>query len=149
MKNKKIRNKKLIGYTTGVFDLFHIGHLNILRNAKKNCDKLIVGVTTDELVILTKNKKTVIPFKERVQIVRSIKYVDRVISQYDLDKFRAWERLKYDVLFIGDDWKGNERWIEYEKKLKRVGAKIVYLPYTKNTSSTMINSFIKKAINDR
>ena len=127
-----------IGYTTGVYDLFHIGHLNLLKNAKGLCDKLIVGVTVDELVKY-KNKCAVIPFEERLEIVRSIKYVDAAIPQEDIDKFAAWEKLKFDILFVGDDWYHSERWEEMEEKFKRVGVKIVYFPYTKGISSTIIN----------
>ena len=128
----------VIGYTTGVYDLFHIGHLNLLKNAKGLCDKLIVGVTVDELVRY-KNKRAVIPFEERLEIVRSIKYVDAAIPQEELDKFAVWEKLKFDVLFVGDDWYQSERWQEMEEKFKRVGVKIIYFPYTKGTSSTLIN----------
>ena len=128
----------VIGYTTGVYDLFHIGHLNLLKNAKGLCDKLIVGVTVDELVRY-KNKRAVIPFEERLEIVRSIKYVDAAIPQEDLDKFAVWEKLKFDIMFVGDDWYQSERWQELEEKFKRVGVKIIYFPYTKGTSSTLIN----------
>ncbi|EAI3485456.1 adenylyltransferase/cytidyltransferase family protein, partial [Campylobacter coli] len=92
-----------LGYTSGVYDLFHIGHLNLLKNAKGLCDKLIVGVTIDELVQY-KNKKSVIPFSERIEIVRSIKYVDAAIPQENIDKYQMWEKLHFDVLFVGDDW---------------------------------------------
>jgi len=133
----------IIGYTTGVYDLFHIGHLNLLKNAKGVCDKLIVGVTTDELVSY-KNKRAVIPFEERLEIVRSIKYVDAAIAQEELDKFKAWEKLKFDVLIVGDDWYKSDRWQELEKKFKEAGVKIVYFPYTKGTSSTLVNDTLKK-----
>ena len=135
--------KQIIGYTTGVYDLFHIGHLNILRNAKSMCDKLIVGVTTDELVSY-KNKQPVIPFTERAEIVRAIEYVDVVIPQNNMDKFEAWKKIKYNVLFVGDDWYETEKWKLIEEKLKKVKVKIVYFPYTKGTSSTLINETLKK-----
>lgn len=128
----------VIGYTSGVYDLFHIGHLNMLRNAKSLCDKLIVGVTTDELVAY-KNKKAVIPFSERMEIVRSIKYVDAVVAQENMEKFELWKKLKYDVMFVGDDWHGTEKWNLLEEKFIQVGVKIIYFPYTKGTSSTLIN----------
>lgn len=131
----------IIGYTTGVFDLFHIGHLNILRNAKAMCDKLIVGVTTDELVSY-KKRRAVIPFHERYEIVRSIKFVDAVIPQETMDKFEGWKKLKFDIMFVGDDWYKTKRWEEIEKKFKEVGVKIVYFPYTKGTSSTLINQIL-------
>lgn len=103
-----------IGYTTGVFDLFHVGHLNILRRAKENCDRLIVGVTSDELVSY-KHKSAVIPFEERIEIVRSVKYVDEAIPQTTMDKFEAWDRIGFDVMFVGSDWKDHPRWIKYEQ----------------------------------
>lgn len=132
-------SKMVVGYTTGVFDLFHIGHLIMLKNAKSLCDKLIVGVTTDELVNY-KKKKAVIPFEERLEIVRSIKYVDAAIPQYDMNKLDAWKKLKFDLMFVGDDWYSTEKWVEFEKQFNEVGVKIVYFPYTKGTSSTLINN---------
>ncbi|MGL5901978.1 MAG: adenylyltransferase/cytidyltransferase family protein [Cetobacterium sp.] len=139
--------KKIVGYTSGVYDLFHVGHLNLLKNAKGLCDKLIVGVTTDELVSY-KNKKAVIPFSERLEIVRSIKFVDAVIPQEDMDKFKMWEKLKFDVMFVGDDWFKTEKWEEIEKKLKKVGVRIIYFPYTKGVSSTLLNEVLKKIRNE-
>lgn len=128
----------IIGYTTGVFDLFHIGHLNLLKNAKGMCDKLIVGVTSDELVSY-KNKKSVIPFEERMEIVRNVKCVDVVVPQENMDKFEAWEMLKFDIMFVGDDWAKTEKWNGIEQKFDEVGVEIVYFPYTKSTSSSLIN----------
>jgi len=133
--------KPIIGYTSGVYDLFHIGHLNMLRNAKSLCDKLIVGVTTDELVAY-KNKKSVITFTERMEIVRSIEYVDAVVAQEDMDKYKLWEKLKYDVMFVGDDWFKSEKWNKLDAQFKEVNVKIVYFPYTKGTSSTLINEIL-------
>ena len=132
----------IIGYTTGVFDLFHIGHLNLLRNAKAMCDKLIVGVSTDFLVSY-KHKKAVIPFSERLEIIRNIKCVDAAIPQVDMDKFKVWEKLKFDVMFVGDDWYQSDKWKQFEEKFKKVGVKIIYFPYTKGTSSTLINETLK------
>ena len=131
-----------IGYTTGVYDLFHIGHLNLLKNAKGLCDKLIVGVTVDELVSY-KHKRAIIPFEDRLEIVRSIKYVDAAIPQEEIDKFKAWEKLKFDVLFVGDDWYHSESWQAMEEKFSRVGVKVVYFPYTKGVSSTVISRALK------
>lgn len=133
----------IVGYTSGVYDLFHIGHLNLLKNAKSLCDKLIVGVTSDELVSY-KNKKAVINHQERMEIVRSIKYVDAVVPQEDMDKFKMWERLKFDIMFVGDDWFKNPKWEEFDKVFKEVGVKIIYFPYTKGVSSTLINETLKK-----
>jgi len=131
----------IIGYTAGVFDLFHIGHLNLLRNAKALCDKLIVGVTTDKLVSY-KHKKAVIPFIERCEIVRNIKYVDLVVPQENMDKYKAWKKLKFDIMFVGDDWHNTEKWNNIEAQLEKVGVKIIYFPYTKGTSSTLINQIL-------
>ena len=133
----------LIGYTSGVYDLFHIGHLNLLRNAKGMCDKLIVGVTTDELVSY-KNKRAVIPYNERIEIVRSIQYVDSVIPQENMDKFEMWQKVKFDIMFVGDDWFNTPKWEEIEKKFNEVGVRIVYFPYTKGTSSTLINQTLNE-----
>lgn len=134
----------IIGYTAGAFDLFHIGHLNLLKRAKEKCDYLIVGVTTDELIEKTKNKKPVIPYEERIQIVKELKCVDMVVMQDDLDKVKAWEKYKYNLLFSGDDWKTSERWMNYGKELKKRGAEIVYFPYTKTTSSTLLTQVLKE-----
>lgn len=140
-------SKTIVGYTAGVYDLFHIGHLNLLKNAKGLCDKLVVGVSTDKLVEY-KHKHPVIPFEERIEIVRSIKYVDAAVPQEELDKFKMWERLKFDVLFVGDDWLNHPRWNEMEEKFKAVGVKIVYFPYTKGTSSTILNETLTKLRNE-
>jgi len=138
-----IQNKKMvIGYTTGVFDLFHIGHLIMLKNANSLCDKLIVGVTVDELVKY-KGKESVIPFQERLEIVRSIKYVDAAIPQYDMDKMASWEKLKFDIMFVGDDWHNTDKWNKLDKNFEEVGVRIVYFPYTKGTSSTLINKTLE------
>ena len=136
-----------IGYTSGVYDLFHIGHLNLLRNAKGMCDKLIVGVTTDELVSY-KNKKAVIPHNERMEIVRAIQYVDSVVPQEDMDKFEMWKKLKFDVMFVGDDWYASPKWEELEAQFKAVGVRIVFFPYTKGTSSTLLNETLKNLRKD-
>lgn len=133
----------VIGYTSGVYDLFHIGHLNLLRNAKGMCDKLIVGVTTDELVSY-KNKKAVIPHNERMEIVREMRHVDSVVPQEDMDKFEMWKKLKFDIMFVGDDWYASDKWEELEKQFKEVGVRIVFFPYTKGTSSTILNATLKK-----
>ena len=136
-------DKPIIGYTSGVYDLFHVGHLNLLKNAKGLCDKLIVGVSVDELVAY-KHKRAVIPFQERLEIVRSIKYVDAAIPQDDLDKFKMWEKLHFDVLFVGDDWFKSERGQEMEKKFDEVGVRVVYFPYTKGTSSTLLTEALAR-----
>lgn len=130
--------KYKIGYTTGVFDMFHIGHLNILRRAKEQCDYLIVGVSTDENVIRYKHKRPVIPFEDRKRIVEAIRYVDQVVAQEDMDKFSAWERLHFNAIFHGDDWKGTNMYNEIEERLKSVGCDMVFLPHTDGVSSTLL-----------
>ena len=132
-----------VGYTTGVYDLFHIGHLNLLRKAKAQCDYLIVGVSTDELVSY-KHKQAVIPFEERKEIVAAIKYVDEVVTQENMNKMEAWEKYHFDVMFVGDDWKGTDKWNKIEADLNAVGTEVVYFPYTKGTSSTLINETLHK-----
>ncbi len=118
----------IIGYTTGVYDLFHIGHLNLLRNARMMCDKLIVGVTVDEIIPGNKGKRAVIPFEERLEIIKGIRYVDGAIPQFSTDKFEAWQKLKFDVLFVGDDWYQSEKWQQLEARFKDVGVRVVYFP---------------------
>ena len=139
---KRGDEKRVVGYTSGVYDLFHIGHLNLLKNAKGLCDNLIVGVTSDELVAY-KNKQAVIPHQERMDIVRNIKFVDAVVPQYDMDKMKMWERLKFDVMFVGDDWFDTPKWKELDKQFAAVGVKIIYFPYTQGTSSTKINTTLE------
>lgn len=136
--------KKIVGYTTGVFDLFHVGHLNILQRAKSECDYLIVGVSTDELVQDYKNKKPVICYEERKRIVEAIKYVDEVVPQTNRDKMEAYRTYKFDKMFVGDDWKGSELFTKLEKELAEFGAEIVYFPYTKGTSSTFLKEVLEK-----
>jgi len=133
----------LIGYTSGVYDLFHIGHLNLLKNAKGLCDKLIVGVTVDELVSY-KGKQAMIPFEDRIEIVRSIKYVDAAVPQYDMDKLTMCKKLGANVLFVGDDWYATEKWKHYEEEFAKEGIKIVYFPYTKGVSSTLISKTLEQ-----
>lgn len=137
----------VIGYTTGVYDLFHVGHVRLLLKAKSMCDKLIVGVTSDELVAY-KNKKAVISFSERIEIVSACKYVDLAVEQASMDKMEAHNRYKFDVMFVGDDWYQTEKWKDIECYMNGIGVKIVYFPYTKTTSSTLINSTLIKLRNE-
>lgn len=130
--------KYRIGYTTGVFDMFHIGHLNILRQAKELCEYLIVGVSTDELVESYKKKRPIIPFEERKAILEAIKYVDKVVAQEDRDKKGAFDRIGFDAMFVGNDWKGNTLFVEVEQYLNAHDAEVVYFPYTQGTSSTIL-----------
>ncbi len=135
---------KKIGYTTGVFDLFHIGHLNILKRARLECDYLIVGITSDELSLSAKNQKPVIPFQERMEIVESVKFVDEVVPQTNYDKMEAWNNLKFDMMFVGDDWKGTDQWNIIEKDFNQYGVEIIYFPYTSHTSSTILRNILDK-----
>ncbi len=130
--------KYKIGYTTGVYDMFHIGHLNILAKAKELCDYLIVGVTTDELCITRKNKKPIICQTDRVAIVEAIRYVDEVVLQDDMDKYSAVQKLHADAVFVGSDWKGTASWNEYEKQFAELGCSVVYLDHTDGISSTIL-----------
>ena len=130
------------GYTAGVYDMFHIGHLNILKNAKNQCDFLIIAVTTDELCYQRKNKYPIIPFKERFEILKSIKYVDYVVSQKDMDKISAIKKFNCDVVFVGSDWKNSESWNELEKQLKKINVDVVYLQHTDGISSTILRNKI-------
>ena len=140
--------KKIIGYTTGVFDLFHVGHVEILRKSKSLCDKLIVGVTSDKLVRY-KYKKAVIPYKERMKVVSSCKYVDLAVPQNNMNKISAYKKYKFDVMFVGDDWYNTKKWTEIEEDFKKFKVKIIYFPYTKTTSSTKINITLNKLRNKK
>ena len=135
---------KKIGYTTGVFDLFHIGHLNILKRARLECDYLIVGITTDELAMSIKGEKPFIPFEERMEIVESIKFVDEVVPQTSYNKMEAWNKLKFDRMFVGDDWKGTKEWIQIVKDFSKYNVEIIYFSYTTHTSSTILRDVLKK-----
>ena len=128
----------IVGYTTGVFDMFHVGHQNLLRRARENCDRLVVGVSTDEVVRAYKHHDPIVPYDERVAIVKAIRYVDEVVPQTTMDKFVAWENLHFNRLFHGNDWKGSDMYNEIEAKLKAVGVEVVYFDYTKGTSSTLL-----------
>lgn len=138
----------VIGYTTGVYDMFHIGHLNVIMRAKEQCDYLIVGVSTDDLVRKEKKKTPVIPFEERAAIVAALKYVDEVVPQLDKDKFSAWEKLHFDKMFVGDDWKGTPQWQKYEEQFAPVGVQIIYLPHTDGISSTQLTGVIKELLDE-
>lgn len=134
----------IIGYTTGVFDMFHVGHLNILRRAKEQCDYLIVGVSTDELVEHDKHKTPIIPLGDRMKIVEAIRYVDKVVPQLDKNKFGAWEKYHFNRMFVGSDWQGTPTWINFEEQFRPVGVEIVYLPHTDGISSTILREKITK-----
>ena len=132
----------IIGYTTGVYDMFHIGHLNILRRAKEKCDYLIVGVSTDECVESYKHKTPVIPYEQRAAIVEAIKYVDEVVPQTTMDKLEFLKHRHFDVMFHGDEWRGTDLYNKYEKEFALYGARIEYLSHTEGISSTMLREKI-------
>jgi glycerol-3-phosphate cytidylyltransferase len=134
--------KSVKGYTTGVFDLFHIGHLNILKKAKENCDKLIVGVNTDELVESYKGKSPIIPFEDRIEIIKSLECVDKALPVSHRDKIQQFHEIKYDILFVGDDWKNSEIFSELEKVISKFGSTIKYFTYTENVSSSKFRELL-------
>ena len=136
-------SKKLIGYTTGVYDMFHIGHLRLLKKAKLNCDYLIVGVSSDELVLDYKKKNPIIPLKHRLEIVQSLSCVDEVVIQTDRDKLAAYHEIGFNVMFVGDDWKNDPMWVELEQELAKCDARIEYFKYTANVSSTRFTSILQ------
>ena len=136
--------KYMIGYTTGVYDMFHIGHLNIIERAKKQCEYLIVGVTTDELCFSRKQKYPIINENDRMAIVGAIRYVDKVVLQENMDKFEAVKRYKADVVFVGSDWKGTPEWDKYEKEFAKLGCTVVYLDHTDGISSTILRERLDK-----
>lgn len=139
-----MEKKYKIGYTTGVFDMFHIGHLNILKRAKEQCEYLIVGVTTDELCFARKNKYPIIGHADRMEIVAAIRYVDQVVSQDDMDKFSAVKKYGCDAVFVGSDWQGTPAWTEYEKQFHTLGCDVVYLQHTDGVSSTILRDRYNK-----
>ena len=138
-----------LGYTQGVYDMFHIGHLHIINSAAAMCEKLIVGVNSDELVEQYKNKKTVISQIDRAEIIRNLKSVDECVIVDTLDKVVLYQKLKFDAVFIGDDWKGNERWLQTEKDLAPFGVDVVYLPHTPNISSTMLRVEVPRRVDEQ
>ncbi|GAA2533743.1 adenylyltransferase/cytidyltransferase family protein [Mycolicibacterium diernhoferi] len=128
----------IFGYTTGVFDMFHIGHLRVLERSKALCDQLIVGITTDELSRERKQKLPVVSFEERRQIVAALRCVDMTVPQTSMNKLLAWEALRFNKMFVGDDWRGTDVWNNLEVQFEPLGVEIVYLPYTQSTSSTKL-----------
>lgn len=132
----------IIGYTTGVFDMFHIGHLRLLERARSQCDQLIVGVTGDELCLAAKGKAPIVPFTERRSIVSALRCVDMTVPQTSMDKRLAWENLRFDRMFVGDDWRGTDRWNALEVEFGVLGVQIVYFPYTESTSSTRLRDVL-------
>jgi glycerol-3-phosphate cytidylyltransferase len=127
-----------VGYAPGVYDLFHVGHLNILRHASGLCDRLIAGVVSDEMAMLAKGREPVIPLAERLEIVRSVRYVDEAVVEVVPDKIETWRQVPFDVIFKGDDWKGTPKGHKLERDFAEVGVDVVYFPYTVHTSSTQL-----------
>lgn len=136
--------KYKIGYTDGVYDLFHVGHLNMIKEAKKHCDFLIVGVHSDQIVKEYKNRETIINENDRAAIVGALKYVDKVVINNTRDKIDLWNLYHFNVVFIGDDWKGTERWNKFENELSKINVDVIYIPYTKHISTTKIRNIIGK-----
>jgi glycerol-3-phosphate cytidylyltransferase len=141
-------SQPVTGYTTGVYDMFHVGHLRVLQRARAECEHLIVGVTTDELAQARKNKTPIIPFSERVEILQSLRCVDSVVAQATMDKLVAWEQHRFDKMFVGDDWKGTPAWNALEEVFAARSVEIVYFPYTQHTSSTQLRAVLEKLHGD-
>jgi len=137
----------IIGYTDGVYDMFHVGHLNMIHEAKLRCDYLIVGVHSDVIVESYKHRKTVINEQDRRKIVGALKDVDEAVINDTRDKIELWKKYHFDVVFIGDDWKGTERWNNFEKVLAELGVKVEYIPYTKGISTTQIREKLGESHN--
>ena len=134
--------KYKVGYTTGVYDMFHIGHLNILKKAKERCDYLIVGVSTDEVVESYKHRASIIPFEERIAIIRELRCVDQAVPQVSMDKMEAWKKYHFDALFHGSDWKGSDMYNNMIEQFSKVGVDVVFLPHTEGVSSTLLSEVL-------
>jgi glycerol-3-phosphate cytidylyltransferase len=137
---------RVVGYVPGGFDMLHIGHLNVLRAARERCDRLVVGVAVDESLLAMKGRPPVIPHHERMELVASLRFVDDVVSDFSQDKRVAWNAHPFDLLFKGDDWQGTAKGEQLEAEMAQVGARVVYLPYTASTSSTMLRQFLVSGV---
>ena len=137
-----------VGYVPGVYDMFHVGHLNILRNARLACDYLIAGVVSDDRAMDAKGKSPIVPTGERLEIVRGIRYVDEAVVEDVAEKLEMWQRLKFDVIIKGDDWRGTAKGDKLERDFAGVGVEVVYLPYTMHTSSTMLRQVLHSRVAD-
>ena len=133
-------NSRIVGYTSGVYDMFHIGHLNLIKKARANCDFLIVSVTTDDLCFSRKGKRPIISFEDRIEIVRSLKFVDLAVPQTSMDKVDAWKQYQFNKIFVGSDWKDTDSWKALEKAFAEYSVEVRYFEYTKNISSTFLKS---------
>lgn len=139
--------QRRVGYVPGVFDLFHIGHLNILKRARAQCDHLIAGVVIDSAVEKMKGYRPIVPFEERIEIVRAISCVDAAVTDTSRDKRVVWQEQRFDVIFKGDDWKDTDKGRLLEEEMAEVGASVIYLPYTQHTSSTMLRDVLNRLVN--
>jgi glycerol-3-phosphate cytidylyltransferase len=138
--------QQIVGYVPGVFDMFHIGHLNILSRSRERCDLLIAGVVTDEACAGMKGYRPVIPFVERIEIVAANRFVDEAIADGSADKREAWRQRRFDVIFKGSDWAGTEKGKRLEEQMAEVGARVEYLPYTEHTSSTLLRETLERLV---
>ena len=141
-KGARVGVRPLVGYAPGVYDMFHVGHLNILRRAKLECDYLIAGVVTDEVVEQIKSRRPVVPLFERLEVVQSIRFVDEAVADDSEEKFAMWERLRFDIIFKGDDWRGTPKGDRMDAAFAEVGVQVRYLPYTRKTSSTALRALV-------
>jgi glycerol-3-phosphate cytidylyltransferase len=135
-----------VGYAPGVYDLFHVGHLNILREARRHCDYLIAGVVSDEMAFQAKGRLPVVPLAERLEIVQHITYVDEAVAETVPDKLEMWSRHPFEVIFKGDDWRGTPKGDKLERDFATVGVQVVYFPYTIQTSSTFLRTALERAV---
>jgi len=140
---------KIVGYAPGAYDMFHVGHLNILRQAKQHCDHLIAGVVSDEMCLLAKGKRPVVPLAERMEIVSHISYVDEVVAEVVPDKVETWKSVGFDVIFKGDDWRGTAKGDKLERDFEALGVQVVYFPYTIHTSSTLLRKALDTMVAER
>jgi glycerol-3-phosphate cytidylyltransferase len=140
---------KIVGYAPGAYDMFHVGHLNILRQAKQHCDYLIAGVVSDEMCLLTKGKTPVVPLAERMEIVSHISFVDEVVAEVVPDKVQTWRSVQFDVIFKGDDWRGTAKGVKLERDFAALGVEVVYFPYTIHTSSTLLRQALDGMVAER
>jgi glycerol-3-phosphate cytidylyltransferase len=140
---------KIVGYAPGAYDMFHVGHLNILRQARQHCDHLIAGVVSDEMCELAKGKRPVVPLAERMEIVRHISYVDEVVAEVVPDKVETWRSVQFDVIFKGDDWRGTPKGDKLERDFEALGVQVVYFPYTIHTSSTLLRKALGAMVAER
>ena len=134
----------VVGYVPGAWDMFHIGHLNILLRARERCDRLIVGAVTDEALAVVKGRLPIVPLAERIEVVQAIDVVDEVVTDFSSNKVEVWERVRFDVLFKGDDWRGTSKGDKLEADMASVGVAVIYFPYTVHTSSTKLRAMLSE-----